>query len=162
VWNAIYVTYCHVVPEKYFLFSSCISGWVLPLFNYFTNTVMSEYDGRMKRPGIVHPVECRAGWWRQLQTQQTLALAFPGTEWWGANIWNMESRVPSPLITCPCFYSLAFISSAYHLLPSLGCPTRASLSTYVIVIIIYKPSSSFSSAPFLFPLFTGFLNLFSL
>lgn len=103
----------------------------------------------------------QGGWWRQLQTEQTLALAFPGTEWWGANIWNMESRVPSPLITCPCFYSLAFISSVYHLLPSLGSLTRAGLSSYIIVTLIYKPSSSFSSAAFLFPVVPGFLNLFS-
>jgi hypothetical protein len=93
-------------------------------------------------------------------TEQTLALAFPGTEWWGANTWNMENRVPSPLITCPCFYSLALISSAYHLLPSLGFSTRAGLS-YIIVTIIYKPYSSFSSAPLLFPLVPGFINLFS-
>jgi len=87
--------------------------------------------------------------------------SFPGTEWWGANIWNMESRVPPPLITCPCFYSLALISSAYHLLPSPGSSTRAGLSFYIIITIIYKPYSSFSSAPFLFPLVPGFINLFS-
>ena len=69
--------------------------------------------------------------------------------------------MPSPLIACPCFYSLALISSAYHLLASLGSPTRAGLSSYIIVTIIYKHSSSFSSAPFLFPLVPSFLNLFS-
>jgi hypothetical protein len=71
----------------------------------------------------------------------------------------MERRVPSSLIACPCFYSLAFISSVYHLLPYLGSATPAGLSSYIIVTIIYKPSSSFSFAPFLFPLAPGFLTV---
>jgi hypothetical protein len=143
---------------------SCLHPASLAECSLFS-TILQTCDVRIwwqnEKTGYCVARGVQGGWWRQLQTEQTLALAFPGTEWWGANIWNMESRVPSPLITCPCFYSLAFISSAYHLLPSLGSPTRAGSSSYISVTIIYKPSSSFSSAPFLFSLVPGFRNLFS-
>lgn len=98
------------------------------------------------------------GCWGQLQIEQRLALPFPGTEWWGANIWNVEGdALPFDNMSLFLLFGLYFILLVIFYVPLILLFVPVYLLSFLLLLSINPPLRLLL---FLFHLIQGFLIFF--